>query len=260
MRLTKIKPLHVTQYFSDKSEMSNSFLKRSKFLLNASFEAAIDNDLCGRNPARNIKLAMKPQTEKEVFTDDETRAIIEFAKTDRLFGVPIYIMFNTGIRSGEMRGMTTEQLDFTKGFIKIDRAIKHTEEIGLPKNNKTRYVPLDDEVIEFLSANIDMSVKYLVGNKHYVSRAGFRSRYQHFFNRLNKHLADNGKEPISYKSAHSTRHTFASIRQKNGMPVAILMEIMGHSSREMTDHYTHVGDIATLSEAVRKYRFLDESA
>jgi integrase len=62
------------------------------------------------------------------------------------------------------------------------------------------------------------------------------------------------------KPPHISRHSFALLKQKHGMPVAILMEIMGHSSREMTDHYTHVGDIATLSEAVKKYSFLNQIA
>jgi integrase len=52
-------------------------------------------------------------------------------------------MMNTGVRSGEMCGMTMGQIDLERGVITIDRAIKHTEEPGLPKNNKTRYIPLE---------------------------------------------------------------------------------------------------------------------
>jgi integrase len=256
MKLSAVKPMHVTDFFKSINQYSNSTQKKARFVLTAMFEAAIDNELCGRNPVRNVKITAKPQAEKEAFTEEETRAIIEFAKEDKLFGVAAYIMLNTGIRSGETRALSPTQINLEEGYITIDRAVKHTEELGLPKNNKTRYIPLEEKAVAFLKDKIDPNVNYLVGNNHYVSRAGFRSRYLHFFNRMNKHLVNQGKNPIPFKSAHATRHTFSTLCQKRGMPIAVVMELMGHSSTDVTDKYTHLGDIATLSEAVKKYSFL----
>jgi integrase len=259
MKLSQIKPIHITEFFSDKSEYSHSIIKRLRFLLNGAFECAIENDFCDKNPVRRAEIPKKTQTSKEAFTEDEVKTIIEFSKTDELFGTAMYIMLNTGIRSGEMRALTIEQIDFENGIICIDRAVKHTEELGKPKNGKTRYIPLESDVLEFLAEKIDRNVKYLVGDSCYVSRAGFRSRYQHFFNRLNKHLQSKGETPIEYKSPHSSRHTFGTIRQKNGMPIAMVSELLGHSSTDVTDKYTHLGDVGILAEAVRKYPFLNES-
>jgi integrase len=229
-------------------------------LLNAAFEAALDNELCNRNPVRSVKLSKKAPTEKVPFTEAETRTILDFAVTDKWFGTAIYIMLNSGIRSGEMRGMTVEQIDLEHGVIIVDRAVKRTEEIGLPKNNKTRLVPLEPKVTEFLKSKLSDKSGYIVGNTHYVSRAGFRSRYMHFFNRLNKYLISKGENPIEMHNPHATRHTFSTLRQKQGMPVAMVSQLLGHSSTDITDKYTHLGDVEVLSEAVRKYSFLDESA
>jgi integrase len=260
MKLTQVKPIHVTEYFASKSEYSHSFIKRSKFLLNAAFECAVDNEFCDRNPVRRAEVANKPQGEREAYTEDEARFIVQFAKTDELFGVPAYIMFNTGIRGGEMRALSVDRIDFENRIIKIDRAIKRTGEIGKPKNRKTRYIPLETEVAEFLRTKLQGISGYIIGGDSYTTHSGLRGRHDWFFTRLNLFLAEKGEKPIAMKTIHSSRHTFASIRQKNGMPVAILMEIMGHSSREMTDHYTHVGDVATLTEAVQKYAFLKPMA
>ena len=256
MPLADVNPIDVTAFFKSIGEYSHSTRKKAKFLLSAAFEAAIDNKHCDRNPVRRAEFAKKLPPEREAFTQDEARIITDFAKTDKHFGVAAYIMMHTGVRSGEMRGMTVSQIDLKRGVITIDRAIKHTEEPGLPKNNKARYIPLEDEVIAFLSENIDTNDKYLIGKSHYVSRAGFRSRYLHFFNRMNKHLISSGKEPIPFKSAHATRHTFGTIRQKNGMPIAMVAALLGHSSTDVTDKYTHLSDVTTLTEAVKKYDFL----
>jgi len=253
MKLAQVKPIHITDYFNDKIDLSQSFRKRSKFLLNAAFEASIDNDICDKNPVRRAEIASKTQLTKESYTESETKTIVDFAKTDELFGVIIYIMLNSGVRAGEMRAMQVSSIDFEKGFISIDKAVKRTGKLGLPKNNKTRLIPLGDDVLEFLKSVLQEKSGYIIGGDTYTTHSGFRGRYEWFFNRLNLYLESRGEKPIEMKSPHSTRHTFASIRQKHGMPIAILMAIMGHSSREMTDHYTHVDDLETLMDAVRKY-------
>jgi integrase/recombinase XerC len=77
---------------------------------------------------------------------------------------------------------------------------------------------------------------------------------------LNIFLEEKGEKPIEIKSPHSTRHTFSTLRQKSGMPVGMVAAILGHSSLAMTEKYTHFGDIDTLSDAVRKYAFLNPIA
>jgi integrase len=258
--LSQVKPIHVTEYFASKLEYSHSFTKRSKFLLNAAFECAIDNDFCIKNPVRRAEIAKKTQPEREAFNENEINTIIDFAKTDERFGVAMYILFNTGIRSGEMRAMSAEQIDLENGIVTIDRAVKRTEELGKPKNGKTRYVPLDDEAIAFLASKIDKNAKYLVGGDCYVSRHSFRQRFNYFFDRLNKWLAAQGREPIGRKNPHASRHSCATAWQRRGMPIAIVAALLGHCSTEVTDKYTHLGDIETLAEAVRKYSVLSKSA
>jgi integrase len=252
LKLSQVKPIHVTDFFSVKKDYSHSFLKRMRFLLNAAFESAIDNDYCDKNPVRRAEVPKKTQPQREAFTEEQVKTIIEFAKTDDLFGLAIYIMFHTGIRSQEMRALTINSIDFVNRIITIDKAVKRNDELGLPKNNKTRYIPVKPEVIKFLAANMRCG-RYIVGNADYVSRDGFRQRYERFFERLNKHLVRNGKEPIPYKSAHSIRHTYATLLQKNGMPIAMVSALLGHESTDVTDKYTHVSDAATLSYAVDKY-------
>jgi integrase len=257
MKLSEIKPIHVTEFFADIIKYSHTVRKKTRFLLNAAFECAIDNDFCVKNPVRRAEIAKKAQTEKEAFTEEEARKILDFAKSDECFGLPIYIMLNSGIRSGEMRALTTEKIDFESGIIKIDTAVKETGELGLPKNGKPRNIPIEPKVLDFLKENVDKQANYIVGDFYYVPKDGFRSRYEGFFKRLNDSLKDKGVKPIEIKSPHSLRHTFGTLRQKSGMPIAVLMAIMGHQSREMTDHYTHMNDVTTLSEAVSKYPYLE---
>ena len=252
LKLPQVKPINVTDFFADKKEYSYSFLKRMRFLINAAFEDAIDNELCDKNPVRRAVIPKKQQPPKEAFTEEETKTIVEFAKTDHLFGVAIYIMFNTGIRSQEMRALRLVSFDFANGIITIDRAVKRNGELGLPKNNKTRFIPIKPEAVDFIRDNLRCG-RYIIGDMDYVSKEGFRSRYNCFFDRLNKHLLRKGKEPIVVKSPHATRHTYATLLQKRGMPIAMVSALLGHESTDVTDKYTHVNDVNILTHAVRQY-------
>ena len=253
MELTHVKPMHIMEYFADKIDYSHSFRKRSKFLLNSAYERAVNNDICPKNPVRGAEITKKPQPEKEAFSEAEVKTILEFAKTDKWFGLPMYIMLNSGIRSQEMRALTATKIDFENGIIAIDTAVKRNGELGLPKNNKTRAIPMTPEVSEFIKSKTPDNTVFYVGGETYVSREGFRSRHLHFFNRLNKWLEMQGREPIKFKSPHATRHSCATIWQKRGMPIAMVAALLGHCSTDVTDKYTHVSDTTVLSEAVRKY-------
>jgi integrase len=208
MKLPQVKPLHVTEYFSAKLDLSQSFRKRSKFLLNAAFECALDNEFCDRNPVRRAEISKKVQPEKEPFSEADAKIIAEFAKTDDLFGVAMYIMLNTGIRSGEMRAMQVSSIDFEAGVVTIDKAVKRTGELGLPKNNKTRRIPLEPQVTEFLRTKLQGKSGYILSGDCYVTHSGFRGRYEWFFDRLNRHRESLGQAPIDRKTPHASRHEY----------------------------------------------------
>jgi integrase len=213
----------------------------------------MSTDLCSKNPVKNAKITKKQPGVKQSFTEDEVRTITNFAKSDKKFGIPILIMLNTGIRSGEMRALTINKIDFESGIVTVDTAVKCTDELGLPKNGKPRIVPLDGETLRFLKSKVNREKKYFIGDTYYVSKSGFRNRYDSFFKRLNKTLIKIGAEPIASKTPHATRHTFSTLLQKNGMPIAIVAELLGHSSTKITENYTHLGDANILSQAIKKY-------
>ena len=42
-------------------------------------------------------------------------------------------------------------------------------------------------------------------------------------------------------SFHSLRHTAVSLLKDAGIPEAVVIEMVGHDSEQMSAHYTHVG-------------------
>jgi integrase len=50
-------------------------------------------------------------------------------------------------------------------------------------------------------------------------------------------------------SFHSLRHTAVSLLKDAGIPEGVVMELVGHDSKSMSAHYTHVG-VEALEKAV----------
>jgi integrase len=56
-------------------------------------------------------------------------------------------------------------------------------------------------------------------------------------------------------SFHSLRHTCVSMLHENGLPMATVLEFVGHSSSAMSKKYTHVG-IENLRKAASSFQKL----
>lgn len=253
MSIKDIKPLHVTSFFNSMSEYSGTIIKKLRFTLNAAFETAIDNDLCYKNPVRRASIPHKKQAEKTAYDTEQINTIKDFALTDELFGLPMLILLNTGARSGELRALKYCDFNLSERYLYITRSVKRDGAIGPPKNGKSRYVPLTYEFTEILKGKFaePLSKKYILGGgEEPVTAAGLRSRYKWFFDRLQKSLKESGKETIEEKSPHCIRHTYGTELQRQGMPIAIVSEILGHSSTDVTDKYTHLGNVTDLKHAL----------
>jgi integrase len=54
----------------------------------------------------------------------------------------------------------------------------------------------------------------------------------------------NSRRARNELSFHSLRHTAVSLLKDAGIPEAVVMELVGHDSKQMSAHYTHVGQEA----------------
>lgn len=248
MCIADIKPVHISDFFGEVTDYSRTIIKKLRFILNGAFEAAIDNELCYKNPVRRAAIPQKQQEEKTAYTDAEAQEIHDFAIKDSLFGIPMLILLHTGIRSGELRALRYCDIDIKDRCIHIFHSIKKDESLGLPKNGKARTVPITIEFAALLDDLLQGKAGecYIIGDsKKYTSAAGLRGRYNAFFRRLH-----NSGSEVPLKSPHCIRHTYSTAMQRAGVPLAIVSAILGHSSTDVTDKYTHLDNIEDLRNAI----------
>lgn len=250
--LMNVKPVMISDFFNDDlSKYSHTVIKKTRFLLNAAFEAAIENDLCYKNPMRTTAIPQKAPGEKKAFPEDAVNAITEYAPLDKDFGVCALLLLHAGLRSEELRAIGTA--DVAGRLTMVDKAIKETGELGTTKNRKPRVVVLRKDIAGTVNKLLDgVNLKYILGGDHYVNKDKLRTEYNAFFRRLNAWRKQNGKPTIERLPPHCCRHTYSTQLRRDEVPLEIASALLGHNELETTEGYTHLDRVEDLTKAVDK--------
>jgi integrase len=159
----------------------------------------------------------------------------------------------TGLRQGEVLGLTTDRVDFDKGTVRVDRQMvtpnKGEPHFGPPKTAASnRTVPLPKSMADVLAEHLDRFP--LDGPRtcgagccdfsHLVFRAidGGAVRRQRISAGWNQAAAAAG---VLDETFHATRHYYASVLIRHGESVKVVQARLGHASAvETLDTYSHL--------------------
>lgn len=160
----------------------------------------------------------------------------------------IVVAAATGLRFGELLGLTWDRVDLNKGSIFIDRAWDYTEthDFVPPKNEQSiRKVPLDRETTEimtnFMKLQRELFRKMKIQPKHdfvfYNAKEGLISN-----NAANKKLREllRQLEIETPLTMHGLRHTHASVLIFKGVNIMAVSKHLGHKNLAVTmEVYSH---------------------
>lgn len=212
-------------------------------ILNLAFEYACDMEYIEENPCVRVRRT-KAETKKiEAFTVEEQRAIeSEIVRSDdrRLHG--ILLCLYTGLRIGELLGLTWNDVDLNRGVIKITKTVYREKDehgtwqlcIDTPKTKASdRVIPLPEYITDMLRQGLETSkTPYVIENKK-GERMSIRS-YQYMFEKLTERA---GVRKLNF---HALRHTFATRAIECGMDIKTVADIMGHQNATITlNRYAH---------------------
>ena len=224
-----------------------------------------------KNPARS-KIVRQPKAQNrdvEVWADSTITDLVA-AHPEHLRPVPV-VGAGCGMRQGEIFGLALEDIDFRGEVLHVRRQIKKLGEsyvYGLPKNDKTRTVPLPGWVARSLRAHLEAQppAPYTLpwekpdGPPHTVSLLFLWSDGGHIKARSyselvwKRALAQAGVIPKPdqdkrgrnrYKTTrreglHQLRHYYASIQLDAGVSVVALASYLGHDPKVTLSIYGHM--------------------
>jgi len=266
--LQKVTVHDLKKFISKLSEkdLSESTIKKIYNILQTAFNTATKEELIIKNPFAQLDKGYKPIAKKtivEFWTKDEVKEF--FSRYEKSEDPRIKILYTlaiyTGMRRGEILGLSWKNIDLDNGVIRISQTLTpsrikkgaktatsersitvSTHVLSELKKHKVmmikeRWEMLDKysgepSIVETLRENydkLDLVICQPNGNPINVSR--FTSNWKTLINRLKMRT-------IRF---HDLRHTCASLLLSTGTHPKVVQELLGHSSVKITmDIYSHM--------------------
>ncbi len=275
-KLADFKPILLERLFQDMADndYSTKTIRDICNILSAVFKYAVHNRLITYNPCDGVEL---PRTKKKpirVLSLQEQREVLKHAR-GRLHENLIIVALGTGMRAGELLGLTDEDLDFQKKEIRINKTLVYIKDLTTGKyvfkyqtpktESGKRVIPMQESVYRALKRQRiqkrEMQLAaaaweplegfeklVFVGRKgRPIAEHAFQSALNWIVKAVNKDREKQAQEdktdfvPMEHIYPHALRHTFATRCFEAGIEAKAVQKYLGHSSVAITlDIYTHV--------------------
>lgn len=204
------------------------------------FRAAVADRVIASNPAAGLKLPRPERAEVHPIATAEVFAIA--ASVPARYRALILAGAGTGMRQGELLGLTVDRVDFLRRTIRVDRQLTtmpgREPFLAAPKTSASvRTIAAPSAVLEALSGHL---AAYGVGPDQLVftDEQGQPIRRPHAGHIWRKAARTAG---VDGRSFHDLRHYCASVLIGAGHSVKVVQHHLGHASAKVTlDTYSHL--------------------
>ncbi len=198
-------------------------------LIRRMFAMAVDEGILTRNPTAKIKVKV-PQAVQEVLNPVEIELLLKEAKAVKHPYFEVWTLaLLTGMRSGELYALKWSDVDFVSNFIHVTKSWSSKDGFGPTKSSKNRVVPVSTESKSFLQ-----ELKLKRGHEEFVL-----PRIDTWTRGNQAQVLRAFCEGIGITSVkfHDLRATFITQMLMNGVALARVMAIVGHSELKTTQGY-----------------------
>ena len=252
VKLAKLSALDVQRLYADRlaAGLSPTTVHQLHNVLHRALKQAIRWGLLVRNPTEAVDAPRPANPECKTWSAREVGAVLSAAAGDDLAALWRLALL-TGMRRGELLGLTWEDVDLDRGALAVRRTLSRgtggTWELGTPKTAHGRrsialpascVVALRKHRATQLAERLRLGGLWLDHGFVFTNRTGGPLHVNGLARRFAKLIAAAGVPTIRF---HDLRHTSATLMLANGEHPKIVQERLGHSDVGITlNRYSHV--------------------
>jgi len=221
-----VSPQEIERHFEEcieQEEWAASTVNHYRSLLSLTYRLAIRNGRALSNPARSTRHRREDNSRVRYLTPEEDVKLREVIAAEWAQHIPeLDLALHTGMRLGEMYGLTWDNVNLTGRILTIPRS----------KNGDRRHVRLNSVAVAALVvfSGRGTGTGAVIRNVQGEPLSGPRYWFE-------KAIEKAGIEGFHW---HDLRHTFASRLTMAGVGLRAVQDALGHKSVAMTVRYSHL--------------------
>lgn len=238
----------------DQDNYSASTITKARGFLYGMCRAGVAYKLLPHNVVADIEnIRFGRKEAKDCFCLDEIKTMLRDLKYDKI-GLTIRLMLLTGLRKGEVLGLTKIHISEDGSAVTVSQAARRSKGKTYISDTKTptsdRVVPVPKCGREFaiqLSNCVDDGLIW-GSSRSFGQPINVKTFDQYYYDAL---------ESINMRPLppHRCRHAYVSMGKAAGIPMEILRRLAGHSNGTVTEDYMHT-EQSVLAREVEKINTL----
>jgi site-specific recombinase XerD len=249
---------HLRAFLQDTADLAPSTVARRQATLRSCFRWAYQQDLIVADPTAKLEPITVPEREPRPLTEDQVEAILAaIPAADKRNRLLFVLLYETGMRVGEALGILLSHIalnDVDGGAIRV---------VG--KGQKERIVPLIDaprtvRLLRELLKRLGPIGPLFRGDQKkggHPAEALDRTTVFYHFERYLAAARERQMEVFVGEEApitiHRFRHTYATLKLRDGVSLSSLRKLMGHKNLQTTLRYAD-SDLQTIKQELVEAR------
>jgi integrase len=232
-KISAVKEKMLNEKLKNGKKKSPATVVRYMAALSPVYKKAVNEwEWLDKSPMSKVERPTEPRGRIRFLNDEERKRLLEAAQAHRnkhLYTI-IVLAISTGMRQGEIMGLTWKDVNLSDGFAILDET----------KNDEVRRVPLTGQALSLLK---EMNkVRRIDTNFIFCDLTTTKP----VFNARAWQEVVKAAEIEDFRF-HDLRHTAASYLAMNGASLAEIAEILGHKTLAMVKRYAHLSHSHTAS-------------
>lgn len=265
VKLQQLSP-HTVQSFYNGLNLAPKTVRTVHATLHSILETAVRIGYIPKNPSDFCKLPRVEKKKIHPLEGDQIKALMEAVKGDRfeyLYAVALF----TGMRQGELIGLTWDCVDLESGVINVSKQLARISGqvvFQSPKSGKGRTITVAPYVVSLLKAQKRRQAEYQLraGNLWdnpndlvFTTEIGGHALHCSITSSFKRIAANIGIPDATF---HDLRHTYAVNSIRAGDDIKTIQGNLGHATAAFTlDVYGHVTESMKKESAARQEVFIE---